>query len=352
VLGGLLLPDHLPLKVEPKVPLSRPRETRGREGALPSGPSMSTRDWHREQRDGIEACCRELVEERVIEPLSTEEGETRRWNLWLLASLAEGHLHERLDVARLTEDERLAYQRRLVEGDRPLPNPHDGYWTPFWLLTESRRIGTIAPATMYLGKDLLSIASLYVEPRARRRNVARRALEGFYRAAVAHGAGGIRLETRWTWQPAVRFYARIGMWVRMWKHDLVFTWQPDLPPYRVEFEGSEARFRIERDGGWQILVTARHLGDRLGWEPQGLQGQPWEVAHGVPGTFALHLALAGWPLIRSEETWARRYDWSDSGEPEGLAYKIEIFEAVDRERGFEVRTPRIPGMEYRGLEEI
>jgi hypothetical protein len=54
-------------------------------------------------------------------------------------------------------------------------------------------------------------------------------------------------------------------------------------------------------------------------------------------------------LVRSEENWERRWHWSDSGEPEGLAYKIAIFEAVCRERGFDVRTPRIPGIPYRDL---
>jgi len=72
----------------------------------------------------------------------------------------------------------------------------------------------------------------------------------------------------------------------------------------------------------------------------------------APGTFAVHLALAGWPLIRSKENWEHRYRWSDAGEPEGLAYKIEIFEAVSRKRGFEVRTPRIPGIQYRTRDEI
>lgn len=127
---------------------------------------------------------------------------------------------------------------------------------------------------------------------------------------------------------------------------------PALPPYRVEISESQARFLIQQDAQWRTVVTARHLGDRLGWEPDGLDQQPREASRCIPGTFALHLALAGWPLIRSEETWARRYDWSDAGQPEGLAYKIEVFEAVDRERGFEVRTPRIPGLQYRELDEI
>ena len=76
------------------------------------------------------------------------------------------------------------------------------------------------------------------------------------------------------------------------------------------------------------------------------------MLHCIPGTFAVQLALAGWPLIRSEEDWEKRYHSSDAGQPEGLAYKIEIFEAVARERGFYVRTPRIPGLQYRDLDEI
>ena len=121
------------------------------------------------------------------------------------------------------------------------------------------------------------------------------------------------------------------MWVWMWKHDLVLTWQKELPPYRVEIGESEARFLIQQDGQWRVVVTARNLGDRLGWGEAGdLQHLPGEASHCVSGTFALHLALAGWPLIRSEETWERRHHWCDAGEPEGLAYKIEIFEAVDR----------------------
>ena len=34
------------------------------------------------------------------------------------------------------------------------------------------------------------------------------------------------------------------------------------------------------------------------------------------------------------------------GMPEGLAYKIAVFEAIDRERRFDVRAPRIPGLDY------
>jgi GNAT superfamily N-acetyltransferase len=311
---------------------------------------MSTSSWYEAQQRTIEACCRQLLEQRVVEPLSTDEEETQGWNLFELASLVEGHLH--FQLPQIAEEARLVIERLVSFDGRPLASPHGGYRRPFWLLDHGRRVGTIAISTMISGLDLISVSSLYIDPAERKRNLARRALEAVYRAAIENGAGGLRLDASWTWQPSVRFYARIGMWVWMWKHNLVFTWQPELPPYHVEIGESEARFLIQQDDRWHIAVTARNLGDRLGWEPDGLEHEPIEMLHCIPGTFALHLALAGWPLIRSEETWEHRYHWSDAGQPEGLAYKIEIFEAVDRERGFDVRTPRIPGIQYRNLDEI
>jgi len=317
---------------------------------------MDADDWYERQQLWIEECCRRLTAERVIEPLSTDEAEMRGWNLYELASLVEGHLNEQLDVARLSNEsntERLAWEHRVTYDGRPLRSPHSDYRRPFWLLAgDGRRIGTFAVGTMIYGLDLISVSSLYVEPAARGGGIARRALEAALRAAVASGAGGIRLDASWTWQPSVRFYARIGMWVRMWKHNLVFTWQKHLPPYRVEIGESEARFFIQQDDQWRAMVTARNFGDRLGWETTDLERGLGEAFYCTPGTFALHLALAGWPLIRSDDTWENRYNWSDSGQPEGLAYKIEIFEAVDRERNFDVRTPRIPGLQYRDLDEI
>ncbi len=313
---------------------------------------MSPRNWHQEQQDWIETCCRQLTAQGVAEPLSTDERETRGWSLCQLASLVEGHLHEQIDVIRLSEEEIRAYERRVSYDGHPLADPHGGYSYPFWLLADGRRVGTIAISTMIYGLDLISVSSLYIDPAVRGRSIARHALEAAFRAAIDNGAGGIRLDTNWTWQPTIRFYARIGMWVRMWKHNLVFTWQKHLPSYRVEIGESEARFFIQQDDQWRAMVTARNLGDRLGWETTDLERGLGETFYCTPGTFALHLALAGWPLIRSDEMWEHRYNWSDSGQPEGLAYKIEIFEAIDRKRGFEVRTLRIPGIQYRELDEI
>ena len=75
------------------------------------------------QQSSLEACCRQLMAEGIIEPLSTDEGETKAWMLRELASLVEGHLHVQLDVTRLSEEDRLAYERRVSSDDRPLPSP-------------------------------------------------------------------------------------------------------------------------------------------------------------------------------------------------------------------------------------
>jgi hypothetical protein len=70
------------------------------------------------------------------------------------------------------------------------------------------------------------------------------------------------------------------------------------------------------------------------------------------GTFSVALAARGWPLLRTDASWRNRHAHADGGYPEGLAGKIEIFEAYDRKCGFEVRTPRIPGIPYRDYDAI
>ncbi|MPY50716.1 hypothetical protein FPZ41_19890 [Streptomyces sp. K1PN6] len=56
-------------------------------------------------------------------------------------------------------------------------------------------------------------------------------------------------------------------------------------------------------------------------------------------TLALHLAARGRPLVRGEEERARAHQWCDIGEPEGLAYKIGVFEQVARKDGWRVESP-------------
>ena len=69
-------------------------------------------------------------------------------------------------------------------------------------------------------------------------------------------------------------------------------------------------------------------------------------------TFAVVLATRGWPLIRSERLWQEAWNSVDGGEPEGLALKIEIFEAFARKHSWAISTPKIPGVHYRDLQYI
>lgn len=93
------------------------------------------------------------------------------------------------------------------------------------------------------------------------------------------------------------------------------------------------------------MVEARRQGDLLELDTQYRQDDHWELdLYGV-GTMSVLLALAGWPLVRSEAHWAKRHYSSDMGDPEGLAYKIGIFEEVARDYGWSVETTQVRGLE-------
>jgi GNAT superfamily N-acetyltransferase len=308
------------------------------------------------ERANILAAHAALVAEGAVEPLSQDTAETRLWLDCELASLVENRFFEPLDPGALTAAERALWEPR-ASSDEPLSSPHGHEWyrIPYWIREAGERAGTIALATSYMGMRLVTVSSLYVLPSHRRRGVAARALRRAQDAvrAHAHPNGGLRIPAYWTWQPAVRFYLDLGLWVSNWKHSLVFAWRDDLPPYRIEGGEREARFSVAREGAWEPLLVATRdgrEGHRLGWTELG-EGRP-ASAHYAAQTFAVALAVRGFPLIRSPEAWARRHASCDGGEPEGLAYKVEVFEAWDRKSGFTVRTPRIPGLTYRDWDAI
>lgn len=298
-----------------------------------------------------------LVESGVLEPLSTGTEDTRRWMDCDVASLAENLVFEVVDAWSLAEGERARLEGRIARHDFRLDSPHSNDWlTPFWLLEAGQRVGSIALSSHLMGSPFVTVSSLYVVPSRRRRGFASRALLEIRQAIARAGAFGLRVPTSWTWQAAVRFYVAQRFWVRNWKHGLVVTSSEEMPRWTIEMGEEEARFGIEGDDSGQPLLVASPVGDRLAWRELAgmgaLRAVHSEVAYEAPGTFALALALAGWPLVRSDEHWARRHHHCDCGDPEGLAYKIEIFEAVERKFGFTVRTPRIPGLQYRDLDAI
>jgi GNAT superfamily N-acetyltransferase len=310
-----------------------------------------------DDRTHILAAHAALVAEGTLEPLSTDPAETRLWLDCELASLVENRFFETVDPLTMTSVTRARWEPSATS-DEPLSSPHghDWYRIPYWIREGGERAGTLGLATSYMGIGMVTVSSLYVLPALRGRGVAGGALRRAQAAVRAHGGRCLRVPAYWSWQPAVRFYLGLGMWVGNWKHSLVFAWHQHLPAHRCEIGASRATFGVDRGGRTEPLIVAEREGDRLGWTElprfAALREEEPQVFHLGRSTFALQLAVHGFPLIRSPEAWERRHDSSDAGDPEGLAYKIEVFEAWDRRSGFALRTPRIPGIAYREWEDI
>ena len=301
----------------------------------------------------IEQAHASLVAAGIVEPLSEDQSETRSWLDHELASFVENRLGIEADPRAIEPGAREDFIRRATDEGR-LYGPHGRYATPYWLVDGRERAGTITLSSTTLGARMAHVGSLYVAPQYRRRGLARRALVAARDAVSSVGLSGIVLDASWCWQPALRFYSCVGMWVRGWKRDLRLAFCDDLPAWSIEVDGENARFIVQgatlAESG--VAFTVRREGERLHWEETRLGrrsdegSREWQFL--APGTFALALALRGWPLITDDCEWHEqlRRGWSDMGGPEGLAFKIRIWEAWVRQRGFRVDTPTIPGIDY------
>ncbi|MFF2044989.1 GNAT family N-acetyltransferase [Kitasatospora sp. NPDC058170] len=259
-------------------------------------------------------------------------GEGRRFGRWDLASLAEGELGELVDPEALTPADERALAERLggVNGRRTGEERHR---RRYWVLgPDGDPAGTVAVDDRPGGPGQLAVSSLYLRPGARGRGRAAAALEEVYRAATAEGLPGYRLEAHWAWQRAVRYHLCRGLWAVSWKHAIALTRMPQLPPYQVREEYGRLVLRVA-DGprGPVPLLAAGHDGPwlRLDETAAYRQADGW-VRDYARTTLALHLALTGRPLVRGPQWWAEAWRWSDTGEPEGLAYRIEQFERLAR----------------------
>jgi len=237
------------------------------------------------------------------------------------------------DVAALRESEKAALTA-LELAPRP---------GALVLLESDARIGTVCFDDFEGMSPYAQISSLYVAPTWRGRGVASELLDGLA-AMLTPAYVGLSLTTYWSWQPAVRFYLRHGCFVRQWKHGLVFLWRTPELRWQLDVADDVATFTWRRADRGPRTWTARRRGDWLDWtEPT-----PFDIdwSDGTM-TFALLLALRGWPIARSPETLAEGWRWMDCGYPEGLATRIERWEAWDRHHGFRVETPRLPALPYR-----
>jgi GNAT superfamily N-acetyltransferase len=290
----------------------------------------------------------DLVRSGAIEPVITGGADERAWTDCDLASLAENRLGDTTDPRDLDEAKRREWQSRATtELMEPLSRRED-YERCYWLLEDGRRAGTLALAIDLFGARHLRISSLYVLPSHRKQGVGRRALGRLMAATARHGLG-FRLDTSWSWQRTVKFYMGIGMWVYMWKRDLVFCWDPWTPPPHVEVGDADARLSVQVEGAPLTVARMRRRGDHLVLDerppPLSRDKRIGSAFWDSVSTLSLAVALRGWPLVRSAKEWEEsRY--ADAGTPESLAYKITIWEAWDRKQGYLVSTPRIPGLEY------
>lgn len=308
-----------------------------------------------DQEVAFEAMIRPLVADGVLAPIADRDADARLWMDSDLCSFVENRCHHRMEPTSVTPGDRETWTRRALAADDRLWDPRRSQYTAaFWLLDHGVRAGTLAlskPMAMY---RLLPVSSLSVFPAHRGTGVAYRALRAVDRAVVAAGLSGIRVGTYWTWQTAVRRYLlRYGMWAWSFKRSIDFIWA-DLPPHRIAIDEHGARFAIEHGGRHIELLTAARDGELLIWnEAREMASDELSATtrFHARSTLALALAVHGWPLLRAGET-AQAAAGCDVGGPQVLAYKIGVFEALDRRSGFDVRTPRIPGLPYAAIERL
>jgi GNAT superfamily N-acetyltransferase len=297
--------------------------------------------------DDLRAIYRGLVADGALEPLELDGADERAWMDCDLASVAENRIGDATDPRALTAERREHWVGHALT-ERPFSPRERSFETCFWLLEGGERVGTVALSNAVVGGVRVRLSSLYVFPTLRGRGVGTRALLSLREHFAPHELG-IRLDTSWSWQRTVRFYLRRGLWVHMWKHDLALKWDARVPPPLIEIDERSASLAVAIDGRAVVLARAARDGDTLIWD-EDVAGRPRDerleaLAWDAEPTLSLALALRGWPLIRSAELW-ERHRYADGGPPEALAYKIAIWEASDREHGFRVDTPKIPGLEY------
>lgn len=315
---------------------------------------MPRRNRFEDDRVAVESVIRSLIESGTLEPLAERGDDARLWMDCDLCSFVESRFHQRVEPEGLALDQRAAWCRRALATDESLMDPRrSDFFAGFWIMDRGVRAGTLALPKITLGHQFMQVFSLYVFPARRSGGLAYRALRAVYQASIAAGYAGLRVATYWAWQAAVhRYLFRYGMWARSFKRSLEFVWASDLPSHAIAIGDRTARFAVDHGTRTIELIAASRDGDLLVWNelPAMASGEHGEhVVFHARGTFAVALALNGWPLLRAGDDLDEAGIY-DIGGPDVLAHKIAMFEFFDRQSGFDVRTPRIPGLPYEAIE--
>jgi GNAT superfamily N-acetyltransferase len=267
-----------------------------------------------------------------------------------LAAMAEYRLGDTTDPRALDDARRALWVEAAALGALPLPNERPGEGC-FWLTYDGTCIGTVCLGLRRRARAELYLGSFYLFPDARGLGRARASLHSILFAAATQGLG-LWLTTQWTWGPAVRFWLGQGFWLRHWKRSLCLSRRLDTPVPVFREDGRRASLSVVSEGRSIELMRAWQRLGRLSWRVvtplDALRPEDplRAVAHEVSSTFAVHLAVAGWPLVRSAAK-ADRLGHADAGAPEGLARAIALNEAEDRAGGWRIFSARPPGPEAR-----
>ncbi len=295
-----------------------------------------------------------LLRARLVEVLDIDDDDaTHRWAGCDIASMVEGAFQRQLDPWVSLQQEREAWLARLGESYEPPVFVRDFNYTRFlWVLDPNgQRVGTLALPVSSVGQNELHLWSVYVHPAHRRRGLTTRTLRACYDAALAAGFSGVRLCTHWAWQRSLRFYAERRMWVLGWQGAIDLGWQPALPHYEIVESSERLVLAVASGGRMQPWFSAAKRGELLVLEEDRTLSHSINPVFGH-ATMAIALALRGWPLVRSQEHWQRRHENADVATVEGLASKIQLFEAIARHNEWILQTPRIPGLAYPPLDAL
>lgn len=303
----------------------------------------------------VQAVHRELLQKQIIAPVASNEAEERAWLDCDLASMAEHHIGDLTDPRSLDQARREHWLSTALGDDNYSEPPHlRAHHTCYWLMHQGERLGSLVLDNKATDIGTLKISSFYLYPPYRGQGKGRRIMLDLM-DILAQRELGLSLDASWTWQRTVRFYIKLGLWIWMWKHDLRMYWSPKTPAPKFDVRERSATISVQVNNESITLARAKKRGLWLDFElgSEKLQkdrrlGNAYLLSS---GTLALSLALAGWPLIRSQNEWKRCY-FADTGAPEGLARRITLWEAWERHKGWIVNTPSIPGLHYPTWDEV